>query len=730
MIKPNLLVLLLFLAAAGSLFPSAGAQEKDAKKTISSAQEVSQLLINEPPSVDSWPAWRARLLDWMGDESRQTEGAFTALTEFMRSNADAAGELPEPLARDALAWYLLGRAHMRSEDAEHNVAAERAIRRSISLDNQFGRAHRNLAIVLLVQADPNQPERAKEAGRELALAKQLDPTLKLAGVPAQAALERRDMQQAELLFANAYADEPEISNAIGLAVAVVSNDQHNGSKADSIGPLVERFPQDGTLGCFHAVALAMDNNAKAAAAEFKRVRSLGADPATVLPPDLVTSIEQAARPSPLVLFGWTMVAFVVVYALVIAAMAGAGVVLAGMTRGTSAQRLLSDQPLQVVPQGQVVRTAGEPWLARVYALSLVCGLVLFYVALPFVALGLLATVLGLLWLIFQANRIPIKLIALIVIVGFGMIWSVIKSMFARPGTGSFGLQKSPADCPRLFDTLQEVARRVDTSPVDELYIGPGSEIGVHQEGRGPFGMFGTKRRVLTLGLSSMRSLTVDELKSVLAHEYAHFSHQDTFFSRFIHSVDLSIDTALSGMGAAGGKVNYVNPFFWFLYLYYRAYSLLSAGYSRSREFLADRMACSLYGSNVFERARTKVGTDGPLFESTMYSTVSRLVAEQKSIPNIYEAFAELQKTPESAEQREKIREELLENKKSLFASHPTYLERIDAVHHWPKAQRTDDTSALQLFEDPAAMERELTEFVTGVFHLAHHQAAAAAAEGG
>src|SRR5262249_31346833 len=156
------------------------------------------------------------------------------------------------------------------------------------------------------------------------------------------------------------------------------------------------------------------------------------------------------------------------------------------------------------------------------------------------------------------------------------------------------------------ETLHEVARRVDTEPVDEVYLSPGSMIGVHQEGRGPFGIFGGRKRVLTLGLSTMHFLTVNELKSILAHEYAHFSHKDTFYSRFIYQVSLSIRRAMEGMSAAGGWLTYVNPFYWFFFLYSKAYALLSAGYSRSREFLADRMACSLYGSDVFGRALEKV----------------------------------------------------------------------------------------------------------------------------
>jgi Zn-dependent protease with chaperone function len=716
----------LIVAAQFANMPPVAGQDKGQQATPS-ADDIAQLLSQQPLSLQSWPAWRERLLSWIADDSRQTDAAWQAATEFMLQQQDPAGELPAAIAQDAFAWYLLGRGLYRSEDANRGQAAERAYRRSLALDDQFARAHRNLAQALLSQNDEKNAEREQEAEKELALAKQLDPQLKLAGIKAQAMLVRNDFSQAETLFTQALQEEPDSTNAIGVALAVVSNPNRSGDRAAATAPLIAQFPSDGTLACFHAVALAIDGDARSAVREFDRARALGTNPTDVAPPELVQKIEDAARPSPLVLFGWVMLGFAIVYAVVMAAMAGGGVVLASLTRGSGAQQLLSDRPVEIVPLGQVVRSPGEPWLARVYAVALAFGLVLFYVALPFVAVGLLAATLGSLWLIFQANRIPVKLVVLIVVIGGGMIWAVLKSMFARPASGSFGIKKTPADCPKLYGALQEVARRVDTSPVDEVYLAPGAEIGEHQEGRGPFGIFGTKRRVLTLGLSTMRSLTADELKSILAHEYAHFSHKDTFFSRFVRSVDLSIHTALSGMAEAGGWLNYVNPFYWFLYLYYRAYSLLSAGYSRSREFLADRMACSLYGANVFASALTKVGTDGPFFESTMYSSVSHLLGEDKTFINMYEAFGNLQKEEESAQRREELRQALLDEKKSLFASHPTFLERLEAVQNFPQASRADESSAIDLFEDPEALERELTEFLTAVIHLSQQEAEAAAA---
>src|SRR5262249_791780 len=161
-----------------------------------------------------------------------------------------------------------------------------------------------------------------------------------------------------------------------------------------------------------------------------------------------------------------------------------------------------------------------------YTAALFAGLVVFYASIPFLAVGMLALTGLLLWGMFQLPRISIKLVLLVLIAGIGGAWAMFKCLFAKPARGAFGLQKSADAFPCLHGLLAEVDQKVDTQPVDQLYLAPGSSIGVHQEGRGPFGLFGVKQRVLTLGLSTMQFLTVDELKSILAHEYAHFSHRD------------------------------------------------------------------------------------------------------------------------------------------------------------------------------------------------------------
>src|SRR5437879_3353436 len=108
------------------------------------------------------------------------------------------------------------------------------------------------------------------------------------------------------------------------------------------------------------------------------------------------------------------------------------------------------------------------------------------------------------------------------------------------------------------------------------------------------------------------------------------------------------------MLASGGAINYANPFYWFLFLYYKCYSLLSAGFSRSREFLADRMACSLYGTDAFLSGLRKVCTDGSLFEMTMYKSIGAQLKQKRAFVNMYAAFRKMRDEHLDAKERDKL----------------------------------------------------------------------------
>src|SRR5262249_33639409 len=192
-------IALLVLSLAQGLAAQEAGQEPETltvspKVSYPTADEVADLLKREPLTLENWPTWRGRLVEWVNDRSQGTDPAFDAGRKFVYGQLDAKGELPPALVKDNLAWYLLGIAYYfdTPKDADHKAAvakAERALRESLKLDGKLAKAHRDLAMILL-HRDDVEPRPGDDSGKfsalyreaikELSEAEDLDKKLPLA----------------------------------------------------------------------------------------------------------------------------------------------------------------------------------------------------------------------------------------------------------------------------------------------------------------------------------------------------------------------------------------------------------------------------------------------------------------------------------------------------------------------------------------------------------------------
>lgn len=380
---------------------------------------------------------------------------------------------------------------------------------------------------------------------------------------------------------------------------------------DECGGLCERYPDDPELQVAHARALFYAHRNIEADAALHRARELGGDLIELAGPSAEVTIGEAAKTDR---FQRNLTRGIVgglaASAIWLGVMFLLGTVLAiGTARIPSSSQ-----------DAHAMRSSGERWLERFYFVVLGLSLLFFYLSVPFVALGLLAITLALFGLMLAIRIMHFGILSR----GFFATWGVIRSAFVGPSHDVLGLLANREQHPLLFRTLQEVAERLDTSPVDEVHLTPNSAIGVYEEGKGPFGLF-KRRRVMEIGISTLTQLTTSELKSILAHEYGHFTHQDPFYTRFISQVTISLANSLAVMNAAGGVANFINPFYWFYWLYLRAYALLASGFSRSRFTSTFRFA-AMAGRDWFELRRA-LGLGGS--SSRMILNISSKAAVRK-----------------------------------------------------------------------------------------------------
>src|SRR6185295_19402618 len=156
---------------------------------------------------------------------------------------------------------------------------------------------------------------------------------------------------------------------------------------------------------------------------------------------------------------------------------------------------------------------------KTYAAVLWLSCAYYYVSLPIVAVVVVGAGGGILYALFAIGRIPVKLVLIVVVMVFATLWSMLKGLFAR------GKDEDPGDRlelraqPRLRALLGDVARRVGTRPVDNVYLTPGTELAVMERGGMGRQLRGRAERCLILGVGVLEGLKVGSFKAVLAHEY-------------------------------------------------------------------------------------------------------------------------------------------------------------------------------------------------------------------
>ena len=477
-----------------------------------------------------------------------------------------------------------------------------------------------------------------------------------------------------------------------------------GLAASEIGALGKGFPGDYEIQAALAAVLHLGGRDLEASQALNRVKQLGGQPEKLFDSATLAEIRQEAA-SDEATGHWESIAL----ALVIGAIVWIGIMFAmGAILAVCIPRI----PRSMSRTG-LARSGGEVWLERFYLLVLSLGLLGFYASVPVVAAGLLAVTLALFGLLLVIRILHFGILQR----GLWAFWNVLRCTLIGPQGDVLGIKVTNDEHPRLFEALRSVADRLKTRPVDIVYLTPSSNIAVTQTGSGPFGLLGTRQRVLQIGMSTLPQLSRDEFHSILAHEYGHFSQNDTFYGRFVFQVSASLATSLAVMSAAGGFLNYINPFYWFWWLYLRAYTLLANGFSRSREFLADRQAVSAYGKDAFVAGLTKAAVDGVLVESIVTTNIRHLLGQGKAFTNAFEVFRNCHEETAMAESRERLLDRLQRTKPRWLDTHPTFSERLAAVADFPDGTpAVENQPAIELLSDHQTLEARLTQMLTSAVH--------------
>lgn len=338
------------------------------------------------------------------------------------------------------------------------------------------------------------------------------------------------------------------------------------------------------------------------------------------------------------------------------------------------------------------------WLVRRAALAI--GLMVGFYALA------IAIAVALLWIPYAewtyVGRVHLKIVAACVGAAATVLWAIVPRVdrFEVPGP-----RLDDRSHPDLFRLVRDVASATKQELPSEVYLL--NEVNAWVTHRGGVMGFGS-RRVMGVGLPLLQTLSVAELKAIVAHEFGHYASGDVKIGPWIYKTRAAIGRAIEGVH--GTLIE--GPFTW----YGRHFLRLTHEISRQQEFIADRVAARVAGAPALASALRQLTALAPSF-SAYLSTEVAPVMRAGFLPPIAHGFGEFIRDERiAALSRQTIADAEANPSTDEFDTHPCLHDRVAALAalgSGPAVSPADRERASKLLPDLERQATALLRFAVG-----------------
>jgi Zn-dependent protease with chaperone function len=508
--------------------------------------------------------------------------------------------------------------------------------------------------------------------------------------------ELLDLDEARTLVLEAIRKQPDrvYSRAVDCHIALLAGDL--AGLRNSLAQLRQLAPDDVTTH-YYAIWVALnDGSIGDARAHLERAKAAGLQPQAAAQAETFIAAQ-----APWYLRYWKPAAVVVaIWAALLGLLVVAGLLLSRLTLNA-----VTERPQEA--SGRAVGLGASTRSLYRAVITIACGF--YYVSLPLVLLTVVVIGGGLIYGFFAVGHIPIKLVAIIGILVVGTVWSVLRSLVVVSRDSDPGEPLDLNGNPELAKVLNEIAAAVNTAPVDKVFVTPGTDLAVYERGRG-WSRLARRERCLILGVGLLEGMPLRSFRSVLAHEYGHFSNADTAGGSLALAVRRSMITMAQRLGGRGAATWY-NPAWLFLRSFYSVFLRISQGASRLQEVLADRWAAFRYGSDVFAEGLRFVIERSVRFEQVTSAALNEVVKASRQVSNLYQYTATA--VPAEGDIETLVKTEM-ERAPSPYDSHPAPAQRLQLVAALAAPARSapgDDHPVWELFADRKGLERLMTDVI-------------------
>lgn len=291
-----------------------------------------------------------------------------------------------------------------------------------------------------------------------------------------------------------------------------------------------------------------------------------------------------------------------------------------------------------------------------------------------------------------------------------ILWSLVprRDKFEAPG-----LLLDRTSHPRLFGELDAIALALNEPLPSEVYLIGQPNAFVSDRG----GIMGVgSRRIMAIGLPLLSSLTIPEIRAVLAHEFAHYYSGDTKLGPWVYKTQTAMVRAFQNMGSLSkfgriGALQAVNLAVshllrWYFILFLRVTNFIS----RQKEYRADELASLTAGAQPLVRGLRKIH-GAAMAWGAYWNTEVVPALNQGCMPEIGDGFARFLGAPDIAVQvANGISKEIAEGKAQPYDTHPPLRDRIVAIEKLPSGPVDEKSaSALLLLDHVETAEQKFVE---------------------
>jgi len=239
--------------------------------------------------------------------------------------------------------------------------------------------------------------------------------------------------------------------------------------------------------------------------------------------------------------------------------------------------------------------------------------------------GAAVATLVVLWVIYAPSAIAIKFGLLLGIPAILLTWSVFRGLWVRLSPPE-GVEVKRRESPDLFNLIDEISKQAGGVNFDVVLLTGELNAAVVQVPR--LGVFGWYKTYLLLGVPLMDSMAPEEFTSVLAHEFAHLSHQHGRLGTWLYRLRVSWVKVMASLAEHGAPA----PVLAFIKWFWPRFNASAFVLSRSQEYQADAFAAKVTSPQSSATALQRLVVDSRRLDDGFWNDITRETATRSAPP--------------------------------------------------------------------------------------------------